>query len=162
MWKNVMRASLLLIQMVMEEEGLSLVPYADGAGKKTIGYGHLLSLPHVPEKITPQKATLWLLEDIYEAEDAVRRQVKVPLTQQQFDALVDFTFNFGEDKLKNSGMLKELNQLRYSEAAKRMLLWNKIQLPNGEYEVSKGLKHRRQREVNIFERGDYADTRLSS
>jgi hypothetical protein len=40
-----------------------------------------------------------------------------------------------------------------------LIQWNKIKLPNGTYETSKGLQHRRRRDVNIWERGDYADPR---
>ena len=156
-----MRASALLVQMIMQEEGLSLEAYKDGAGKMTIGYGHLLEgQPYPPVIITPQKANVWLLEDIQKAEEAVDRQVKVPLTQEQFDALVDFTFNFGEDKLAKSGLLRELNAGHYGEVPKRLMLWSKIKQKDGSYKVSKGLLHRRKREVNIWERGDYADPRV--
>lgn len=155
-----MKASALLVQMIMQEEGLRLKPYKDGAGYMTVGYGHLLPIGEpVPEKITPLEATSLLIGDIYEAEEAVDRQVKVPLTQEQFDALVDFTFNFGEKKLSASGLLRELNAGHYGEVPKRLMLWSKIKQKDGSYKTSKGLLHRRKREVNIWERGDYSDPR---
>jgi lysozyme len=155
-----MKATALIAQVIMAEEGLSLTPYRDGAGYMTIGYGHLLPIDcPVPEKIGLPEATSWLTEDIQEAEDAVNRQVKVPLTQEQFDSLVSFTFNFGEDKLKNSGLLRELNAGHYGEVPKRLMLWSKVKQKDGSLKVSNGLLNRRKREVNIWERGDYSDPR---
>ncbi len=155
-----MKASALIAQVIMAEEGLSLTPYKDSAGFMTIGYGHLLPMSgYVPEKIEAHEATSWLTEDIQKAEDAVNRQVKVPLTQEQFDSLTSFTFNFGEEKLRNSGLLRELNAGHYGEVPKRLMLWSKVKQKDGSLKVSKGLLHRRKREVNIWERGDYSDPR---
>jgi lysozyme len=55
---------------------------------------------------------------VWGAEQAVQRLVKVPLTQGQFDALVDFCFNLGAGKLATSTLLKELNCRRYEDAAR--------------------------------------------
>lgn len=153
-----MKASALIAQVIMAEEGLSLTPYKDSAGFMTIGYGHLLPMSgYVPEKIGLPEANVWLTEDIQKAEDAVNRQVKVPLTQEQFDSLTSFTFNFGEEKLRNSGLLRELNAGHYGEVPKRLMLWSKVKQKDGSLKVSKGLLHRRKREVNIWERGDYRE-----
>ncbi len=79
----------------------------------------------------------------YEA--AVNRNVKVPLTQSQFDALVSFTYNIGEGGLKSSSTLRLLNQGDYKGAAEAMKLWNKS---GGQ--VMQGLVNRRNDEVALF------------
>lgn len=61
--------------------------------------------------------------DLREAERAVRRLVQVPLTPNQFSALVSFTYNLGETTLKQSKLLKYLNAGRYKAAAKEFDLW---------------------------------------
>lgn len=61
--------------------------------------------------------------DVREAERIVRRLVKVPLTANQFSALVSFTFNVGEATLQQSDLLKYLNAGRYRAAAKEFKFW---------------------------------------
>ncbi len=61
--------------------------------------------------------------DVHEAERSVRRLVKVPLTANQFSALVSFTYNVGEPTLRQSALLKHLNEGRYKAAAKQFDLW---------------------------------------
>jgi lysozyme len=54
----------------------------------------------------------------------VQRLVKVPLTQGQFDALVDFCFNLGAGRLASSTLLSVLNRGRYDAAAEQLLRWD--------------------------------------
>jgi GH24 family phage-related lysozyme (muramidase) len=61
--------------------------------------------------------------DLREAERAVRRLVRVPLTSNQFSALVSFTYNLGKTTLQQSKLLKYLNAGRYRAAAKEFDLW---------------------------------------
>lgn len=69
---------------------------------------------HFPSDVEP---------DVREAERIVRRLVKVPLTANQFSALVSFTFNVGEATLQQSALLKYLNAGRYKAAAKQFDRW---------------------------------------
>ncbi len=70
--------------------------YADIKGLRTIGYGHRLTPGEsFPNGITAAEAEAILSQDVQIAEQAVERLVKVPLTQGEFDALVDFVFNLG-------------------------------------------------------------------
>lgn len=77
--------------------------------------------------------------------DAVNNNVKVPLTQSQFDALVSFTYNIGTGGFQGSSALRLLNQGDYSGAANAMKLWNKS---GGQ--VVQGLVNRRNDEVALF------------
>ena len=96
--------------MLKRSEGLRLTAYRDVAGLLTIGYGHKVVPPAVFDNgITEATADAILANDVEAAEGAVTRLVKVPLTQGQFDALVDFTFNLGAGRLADSTLLVDLN-----------------------------------------------------
>jgi lysozyme len=84
-------------------------------------------------------------------ESAVNEQVKVPLTQNQFDALVSFCYNEGTGALKESTLLAVLNERKYTEAAAHFLAWDKITDPRtGEKVVCDTLVHRRKEESRLF------------
>ncbi len=132
------------LSLIKKFEGLVLKTYKCSAGVDTIGYGHTKTAK--PKMvITEAKASELLLEDIRESELAVNRLVKVPLTQNQFDALVCFVFNVGSGNFNSSTLLKQLNQKMYKEAADQLLRWNKAggkALP--------GLTRRREAERELF------------
>lgn len=107
-------------------EGVELKAYKDTGGVWTIGVGHTSdeNLEVVEGlRITKEKAMELLALDIVEAEEAVERLVKVPLTQGQFDALVDFTFNLGATQVGRSTLLKKLNEGDYVGAGKEFKRW---------------------------------------
>src|SRR5215467_14111911 len=82
------------LKLIKEHEGLRLVAYKDPVGVWTIGYGHTRGvLPGMV--INEEVAHSLLLLDVQEAERCVRREVRVPITQSMFDALVSFIFNLG-------------------------------------------------------------------
>lgn len=87
--------------------------------------------------------------DVREAERIVRRLVKVPLTSNQFSALVSFTFNVGEATLRESDLLKYLNAGRYKAAAKEFKFWVYV----GSTRFSK-LVARRDAERGLFLKAD--------
>ena len=86
-----------------------------------------------------------LAEDLAEFEKYVDTYVTVALTQNQFDALVSWTFNLGPGNLKESTMLKKLNQGLYAEVPDEMRRWNKA---GGK--VLEGLIRRREAEAKLF------------
>jgi len=104
-------------------EGCKLKAYRDSKSVLTIGYGHTA---HVFESqtCTQQQADLWLVEDIGTAENAVNRLVGVKLTQGEFDALVDFTFNVGVGNFSNSTLIHLLNEGKYADAASEFEKWD--------------------------------------
>ena len=89
---------------MMEMEGLRLEAYEDAAGVPTIGYGHTKNV-RMGDKISEYWAKEMLREDIEEAEWQVK-ELGVPKTEGQLDALVSFVFNLGIERLKTSTLLK--------------------------------------------------------
>jgi lysozyme len=113
------------LQLIKQQEGFRSRTYLDVAGFPTIGYGHRLIHPgSFPDGIDEAQASEILAADVRDAEQAVERLVKVPLTQGQFDALVDFCFNLGSGRLASSTLLKVLNGGRYADAAEQLLRWD--------------------------------------
>lgn len=131
--------------VIKEFEGLRLEAYLCPAGKWTIGYGHTGSDVWPGLVITKEWAEWLLEEDLKRFEANVSGYVTVDLTQDQFDALVSFTYNVGAEAFKNSTLLKKLNAEEYEEAADQFLRWNKS---NGK--VLAGLTNRRKKERALF------------
>ncbi|HEV2464700.1 MAG TPA: lysozyme [Acidobacteriaceae bacterium] len=125
-------------------EGDVLTAYQDQRGLWTIGYGHTAGV-HPGQTITQQEAEQYLAEDIRAAASFVNKAVEVKLTQAQFDALVDFAFNVGITNLRNSTLLKEINEGRFPEALAQFDLWDRC---GGV--VNAGLLRRRNAEVAEF------------
>jgi lysozyme len=114
------------LALVKRFEGFSPTRYVCSGGKLTIGYGHVITKAHIPDfekPITEQRASQILMMDMTYAQQAVDRLVKVPLTQNQFDALVSFVFNIGEGAFAASTLLRLLNKGKYDEAAWEFNRW---------------------------------------
>lgn len=116
------------IRFIAGQEGFSPNKYKDAAGY-SIGYGHFIK-PSDPASIQngpiSQEIALELLRsDVKKAEAAVRKYITVPLTQSQFDALVDFTYNCGTGALEKSTLRKQLNAGNYSAVPTELSKWTK-------------------------------------
>lgn len=112
------------LSILKEHEGFRAHVYLDSAGYPTIGFGHkLLPGEAFPNGVTPAQAEQLLFQDTEKAQRAVRDNVKVPLTQNQFDALVSLVYNIGVNAFKNSTLLRLLNQGFYAAAAEQFLVW---------------------------------------
>lgn len=141
-----MQLSAAGLALLKQSEGFSAKVYLDVAGLHTIGYGHrLLPGESFPNGVTEDQATVLLNADVATAERCVSRFVRVPLTQGQFDALVDFTFNLGSARLRNSTLLVDLNREQYASAAQQLLLWDH----SGSKELA-ALKARRAAEYQLW------------
>lgn len=136
---------------VKQFEKCILVPYNDGYGYMTIGYGHLIKPGEVFERITPDEALRLLAKDMEKAEIAVLRLTKVPLEDYQFDALVSLTFNAGAGAYQRSRIRMAVNREDHDEVARLFPL----SFVTSRGVVSKGLKRRRQAEARIYEEGSY-------
>lgn len=148
-----MKISKLGLNLVRHFEGMYLRGYKCPANVWTIGYGHTGLVDGKPIHgnmiITEEKAIELLQQDMTVFENAVKDSVKVPLTQNQFDALVSFAFNVGAGALRNSTLLKLLNQGKYEEVPAQFLRWNK-----GGGKVLAGLTRRRKAEGHLFVTGE--------
>jgi lysozyme len=134
------------MSLLERSEGFRSQVYKDVMGFPTIGYGHRLLHPDsFPDGIDEPQAAQILAADVRDAEQAVSRLVKAPLTQGQFDALVDFVFNLGWVRLSGSTLLKELNAGHYEAAAEELLRWD-----HAGTEENAGLKARREAELALW------------
>ena len=136
------------LNLIKEFEGLELTAYLCPALKLTVGYGHLVHPKDniaLGEKIPLELAELFLKEDIVFAEAAVNSLVKVPLSENQFSALVSFVYNLGRTAFANSTLLKLLNLENYDLASDQFLRWV---IANGK--VLDGLKRRRAAERKLY------------
>ncbi len=140
-------------------EGSERKAYRDVAGLLTIGVGHLLTQDELHSGkiyiggvgidyrrgLTKEQITDLLAQDLKGFEKVVNENVKVPLSQSQFDTLVSFSFNVGPVAFKNSTLLKVLNKKQYDEVPKQLRRWvyaggNKV----------RGLQIRRENEIELW------------
>jgi GH24 family phage-related lysozyme (muramidase) len=137
------------LRLLKSFEGLRLTAYQDSVGVWTIGYGTTSGV-RPGMVITEAQAEALLRRDLNRFEQAVDDLVNVPLNDDQFSALVSFTYNVGEGALASSTLLRLLNQRDYQGAADQLLRWDKAggsTLP--------GLTRRRKAERALFLGQDY-------
>lgn len=132
------------LDLIKKAEGLRLQPYLDTGGVWTCGYGHIRGVTEHTH-CTPEIAEAWLEADLQHAEESVSDLVKVKLTDNQFAALVSFTFNVGRGALAKSTLLRKLNEGGYSLVPACLKSWI---FDNGK--VIKGLVARRDAECNLW------------
>ncbi|MGJ1499628.1 lysozyme [Sphingobacterium spiritivorum] len=147
-----MRISDKGIALIKRFEGFFSKPYKDPIGIPTIGYGFTYYLPSrikvtlQDKPITEQQATEMLKEVLKGYESDVLRLVKKTLTQNQFDALVSFTYNLGATNLSKSTLLRKLNvNPNDTSIALEFVKWNKA---GGK--VFRGLTLRREAERDLY------------
>ncbi len=95
--------------LIKHFEGCFLEAYRDPVGVMTIGYGHT---GHVKRgmSLKPREAEDLLMEDLEIAQSDVRHHVKVPLSDNEFGALVSLAFNIGGSALAHSTLIRKLNK----------------------------------------------------
>ena len=137
-------------------EGCKLTAYFCPAGICTIGYGHTSAAGepevHKGMTITQQQADDILRRDLVKYETAVYGMVKQPLTQHQFDVLVDFAYNAGVGALQKSTLLKKVNAAQFDDVPAELMKWTK-----GGGKVLPGLVKRRQAESSWWISGEPHD-----
>lgn len=111
------------IDLIKRFEGFSAVPYRDAAGLWTIGFGHLIRKDENFTIISETEADELLQRDITAAEWGVLRNIRVPLSQHQFDALVSFTFNLGAGTLQRSTLRLCVNREEHDVIPQELLRW---------------------------------------
>ena len=131
------------LDYITQEEGSRNKAYKDSKGLWTIGVGHLIKANEqhlITATLTNEQVEELLRSDLKWCSEAVESSVKVPLTQNQFDALYSLCFNIGETNFKKSTVLRRLNAGDYRGAADAILMWNKPAV----------LEKRRRRERDLF------------
>ena len=139
-----MRTSQRGLSLIKSFEGLRLQAYQDAVGVWTIGYGTTRGV-NASMSITKEQAERMLLNDVQRFEPEVERLVTVPLSQNQWDALISFTYNLGAANLESSTLRRMLNAGDYTGAAEQFPRWNKA---GGK--VLPGLVRRRAAERELF------------
>lgn len=119
-------------------EGDRLTAYLDSVGVPTIGRGHTGRGVYLGLTITEEQSDQLLQSDLAAAVACVNGAVTATITQHQFDALVDFTFNLGRAALLGSTLLKLVNAGNFKAAAGEFTKWDHA----GGQELP-GLKRRR-------------------
>lgn len=136
------------LNIIRSFEGLSLSPYKCPANIATIGWGSTYGLDGKKLKmshrsITEDEATTLLSREIGHSERQVARLIKVPMTVNQFSALVSFTFNVGGGAFQASTLRRKIN--RGEDAADEFLRWK---FAGGR--ILRGLLRRRRVERSLF------------
>lgn len=114
------------LNLIKQFEGFEPEIYLDAAGYPTIGYGHLIRKDEgdmYRNGITESAAGALLAKDVWAAERAVLRLIKVPLTDGQFDALVSFTFNLGGGALQRSTLRRKVNREEHADVPEEFMRW---------------------------------------
>ena len=153
-------------------EGTEPYIYTCSAGAQTIGVGHKLTRVEMDTGtividgkevrwivgLTKEQIDSLLRKDLEWVELAINDSVRVPLTDNQFDALVAFTFNVGAAAFKGSTLLKKLNKGDYLSVPDELRRWNKITVRHVKDDgtityikkISPGLVNRRESEVKMW------------
>jgi GH24 family phage-related lysozyme (muramidase) len=132
------------IDLIKSFEGCVLTSYKDVSGVWTIGYGHTSGVRE-GQVITQNDAEVMLKFDVQKYVKGVNENVKVVLNQNQFDALVSFTYNCGVSALRTSTLLERLNQNDFVGASKEFDKW-----VHAGGKVIQGLVNRRSKEKALF------------
>lgn len=160
-----------LISFLKREEGFRLEAYPD-AGNWAIGYGHNIKVGEIINgdtingrvtqtdinrlnrsrgdlRITPEEAERLLREDLAFFERAVCRNIRIPITQGQFDALVSFTYNTGERNLQRMIQSSGINRSNFPEIPQSWMRYVKSR-KGGVLQQNPALVSRRRRELEQF------------
>lgn len=137
------------INFIAGWEGVEYKAYKDAVGLWTVAIGHLIKLPEekflLNKTLTREEVYDIFREDIKRFENNLNKVIKVPINQNQFDALISLAFNIGNGAFNNSTLLRVLNQGNYEEVPNQILRWDKA---GGKTLL--GLTRRRKAEVELF------------
>jgi lysozyme len=131
--------------LIKKFEGCELTAYKCAAGVPTIGYGHIKGV-NMGDTITQEEANEMFNHEMKEYETYVNTAVTVPLSQNQFDAIVSWVFNLGNGNLQASTMLKVINSGDHAGVPAQIKRWNKA---GGK--VLDGLVRRREAEALLYQ-----------
>lgn len=137
------------VNLIKSFEGLRLKAYQDAVGVWTIGYGTTRGVKPGQE-ISEAQAEALLKTDLNRFERDVSQAVRVPINDNQFAAIVSFTYNVGSGAMRSSTLLRKLNRRDIYGAANEFPRWNRA---GGR--ILAGLTRRRNAERALFLGQDY-------
>ena len=155
-------------RMITQFEGVRLKPYKDVAGLWTIGVGHLITKEEQQrgyliignaqvdyrQGLTQQQCDALLARDLF-APEQIQLYIKPTLMTHQLDAVASLVFNIGLGNCLQSSLLKELNTTMDGDKIRECWLkWNKARV-DGVLKVVPGIAKRRERELIVWETGNY-------
>ncbi|MDP6691084.1 MAG: lysozyme [Alphaproteobacteria bacterium] len=138
------------LAIIKQYEGFSRLPYRDPIGIPTIGYGSIWGLDRKrvmmdhPE-IDEDDGEALLAREVDHTERAVHRLIRVPLSDNQFAALVSFTYNVGPGNLQRSTLRQKANRGDMAGAADEFPKWRRA---GGR--ILRGLVRRRAEERELW------------
>lgn len=133
------------IELIKHFEGFKAQPYVCAGGYLTIGYGHKLLPSDKYRQLDEAKALKILQMDLRRTERAVLKYINHELSDNQFAALVSFTFNLGPAALQRSSLRSKVNYGQFKQAAREFNRW----VYAGGRKLS-GLVRRRKAEATLF------------
>jgi len=131
-------------ELIKKFEGCKLRAYQDSVGKWTVGVGHTLGA-YESQVISQEEADRLLAADLVSAEKCINNSIPYGITQNQFDALCSFVFNLGCGALRNSQLLRKLQEGDDTGAADE---FHRFCHAGGK--VLNGLVARRKAEMELF------------
>lgn len=132
--------------MVAHFEGYRPFIYKDAVGIPTVGYGHVVKKgERIPQPLLPKDAYALLMQDLNAHANVMSKDIKVPLRQNQYDALASFVFNVGNGKFKTSTVLKQVNAKDHTSVPNQL---KRYVYAGGK--LLTGLVNRREQESNLY------------
>lgn len=136
------------IDLIKKYEGFRPQSYQDSVGVWTIGYGTTI-INNQPVKqgmtITQDKALQLVQQEVNKLWSQIESILKVKINDNQMNALVDFAYNLGFNALKNSTLMRLINESKFDKAANEFPRWV---YAGGK--VLPGLVKRREAEKQLF------------
>lgn len=137
------------IEIIKNEEKFVPKQYIDATNNLTIGYGTLVKNHEELKKmkqITEPIAEKYLMKHVNSVcIPTIHRNLKIPITQSQLDALCSLIYNIGQGNFVKSDLLKSLNSSNFEKAKKDWMKWS-----YGGTKVLRGLEKRRRMEIQMF------------
>lgn len=133
------------VNFIKGKEGFSSTPYRDAKGVWTIGYGTTRGVNHTSGPVSQNEAEIMMREDLEGFHYDLVRLVNVPLSQNEYDALMSFIYNIGAKQFASSTLRRRLNEGDYQAAAEQFSRW----IYSGGQQL-RGLVIRRNEEMQRF------------
>jgi GH24 family phage-related lysozyme (muramidase) len=137
------------LKLIKDCEGFVPKVYLCPAGKPTIGYGHVVEKGETFTELTEAQASELLAKDLVRFEKAIHRANLPPLNQNQFDALVSWTYNVGSGPLNDSTAMKNLRAGKPELVPAGLAMWDKATV-GGKLQALPGLTKRRKAEGDLW------------